>query len=65
MARLNWTHEAEIWLKDIFDYVAQEDPRAATRVVERVYNRAQDLIRFPQIGYRYEAIIDREVRILL
>lgn len=32
MARLRWTHEAEQWLHDIFDYIAQENPDAAARV---------------------------------
>lgn len=65
MAKLNWTREAELWLIEIFDYIAQDSPDAATRVIEGIYDRAQDLIRFPQIGHRYEAITDREVRVLL
>lgn len=65
MARINWTREAEYWLKDIYDYISEDNPRAANRVVEEIYNRAQELIRFPEIGYRYEAVPDRDVRILL
>ena len=34
-------------------------------VVEGIYERAQVLSEFPQIGHRYEGITDREVRILL
>jgi plasmid stabilization system protein ParE len=33
--------------------------------VEGIYERAQVLSEFPQIGHRYEGIADREVRILL
>jgi plasmid stabilization system protein ParE len=65
MARLNWTREAEMWLRDIFEYIAQDNPVAATRVAEGIYERAQVLSEFPQIGHRYEGIADREVRILL
>jgi plasmid stabilization system protein ParE len=65
MARLNWTREAETWLRDIFKYIAQDNPEAAARVVEGIYERAQVLSEFPQIGHRYEGISDREVRILL
>ncbi len=65
MARLNWTREAETWLRDIFEYIAQDNPEAAARVVEGIYQRAQVLREFPQIGHRYEGIRDREVRILL
>ena len=65
MARLNWTREAETWLRDIFSYIAQDNPEAAARVVEGIYERVQVLGEFPQIGHRYEGIVDREVRILL
>ena len=31
MAEINWTAEAEMWLKDIHDYIAQDDPDATAR----------------------------------
>ena len=65
MASINWTREAETWLEDIFAYIAQDNPGAAARVVEGIYERVQVLSEFPQIGHRYEGIADREVRILL
>ena len=65
MARINWTHEAQTWLRDIFDYIARDNPRAAANVIDGIYERAQILIQFPRIGYRYEGVVDREVRILL
>ena len=65
MAQIRWTREAEYWLKDIYDYISEDKPNAAARVVEGIYERAQDLARFPKIGHRYDAIEDREVRILL
>ena len=34
MAEINWTDEAERWLKDIHDYIAQDSPESAIRVVE-------------------------------
>lgn len=52
MARLNWTQEAETWLRDIFAYIAQDNPVAAARVVEGIYDRVQILSEFPQIGHR-------------
>lgn len=33
MAEIRWTIEAETWLKDIYDYVAQGNPRAADRAM--------------------------------
>ena len=64
MAELNWTDEAQQWLEDIFEYIAQENPPAARRVVLEIYERAQILKDFPESGYRYEAS-PRNVRILL
>ena len=41
MAEINWTEEAERWLKDIHDYIAQDSPESAARVVEAIYEKAQ------------------------
>lgn len=65
MAKVNWTREAESWLKDIFDYIVIDSPDAAIRVVDGIYLKVQILNDFPQMGYRYEDVTDREVRILL
>lgn len=65
MARLRWTHEAEQWLHDIFDYIAQENPDAAARVVNGIYDKAQVLGEFPDIGYRYRTLEEGEIRVLL
>lgn len=65
MAALNWTLEAERWLRDIHDYIAQDNPTAAADVVRGIYERVQTLLVFPQIGHRYRVEPDGEVRILL
>jgi len=64
MARIVWTHEAESWLRDIFEFIAVDNPAAAADTVQGIYDRAQVLSDFPEIGYRYSAAT-REVRILL
>ena len=64
MAKLNWTSESERWLKDIYDYIAADNPQAAGRVLEGIYEKAQILIRFPDAGYSYEGS-DENIRILL
>lgn len=46
MARLNWTHEAQTWLRDIYDYIARDNPEAAMRVTGGIYEKAHILIRF-------------------
>ena len=64
MAEIAWTEEAQRWLEDIYEYIAADNPAAAARTVERIYDRAQDLKKFPEIGQRY-ATSSRNVRILL
>lgn len=64
MAKITWTEEALHWLEDIFEYIAGDNPPAAGRTVQGIYDRVQDLAAFPEIGYRYPAS-SRHVRILL
>ena len=65
MAEITWTRESELWLNDIFDYIAVDDPGAAARTVIAIYEKAQLLRNHPQLGHKYETIESREVRILL
>jgi len=65
MAELRWTEEAVRWLEEIRDYIAQDDPAAARRVVAGIYEQAQVLRDFPAIGYKYRDEPDGEIRILL
>lgn len=65
MAKINWTSEAERWLKEIYNYISEDNKSAAIRTIDAIYNKAQILLDFPQIGYRYSQIEDKEIRILL
>ena len=65
MAKVNWTAEAERWLRDIHDYIAADNPEAASRVVEGIYSQVELLERFPLVGHRYVTALGREVRILV
>ena len=64
MATLIWTSEAERWLKEIFDFIAEDDPQAAANVVAGIYDKAQVLLSHPEIGYKYEHESEEEIRIL-
>ena len=64
MAEIVWTEEALRWLEDIFEYIAVDNPRAAAQTVNGIYERAQALVNFPEMGHRYWAS-SRPVRILL
>jgi len=65
VAVIVWTREAVRWLEEIHDYIAAERPTAAHGVVAGIYNKVQLLRDHPQLGQRYEPIIDREVRVIL
>lgn len=65
MGKVRWTSEAELWLRDIHDYIAHDNPAAAQRTVERIYRKAEILEAYPGIGYLYRPASARPVRILL
>ena len=65
MAQVVWTLEAQLWLRDIFDYIAAENPEAAIRVVSELHAAARSLRHHPRLGHRYRHVTDREVRVLV
>jgi plasmid stabilization system protein ParE len=65
MADIRWTAEAERWLREIYNYIAQDSPASAERVVTEIYDKAQTLALFPRMGHMYNPQMDDEVRILL
>ena len=64
MGNLNWTSEAQRWLRDIFEHIGAENPIAAKSVVLGIFEKARILLQHPEIGYRYQSS-PRHVRILL
>lgn len=50
MARLNWTEPALTDLDAIAEYIALDNPQAATRLVEKVLSRAERLEAYPRSG---------------
>lgn len=63
MAAIAWTEEAQRWLREIHDYIAQDNPAAATRTIDSLVERTEVLLTFPEVGYRYGARAN--VRVLL
>ncbi len=47
---VRWTSPAAEALERIADYIAQDNPQAAHRVVNTIYDRAQELEDFPFLG---------------
>jgi toxin ParE1/3/4 len=52
VARLIWTEPALADLEAIADYIALDNPAAASRLVQRVFESAERLERFPSSGKR-------------
>lgn len=65
MVKINWTQEAENWLKKIFGYIAYDNRDAAVRVVTEIYKKAEILKEFPLIGYKLYDWPTRHIRVLL
>jgi plasmid stabilization system protein ParE len=65
MAEINWTEEAHRWLRDIFDYIATDNPDAAEKVVAEIFEKAQILRSFPEMGYKHRTEPEGDIRILL
>ena len=65
MVNIHWTDEAELWLKDIHDYIALDKKVIAKKVVTEIYQKVQIIQTFPRIGYQYDNDDHKEIRILL
>jgi len=65
MVDINWTEEANFWLKDIYDFIALDKKTIAKKVVTEIYQKVQILQSFPRIGYIYDNNKNKEIRILL
>ena len=65
MGQVRWTAEAELWLREIHDYIAHDNPAAAQRTALGIYQKAELLAQYPEIGYVYHPRSGQPVRILL
>jgi toxin ParE1/3/4 len=63
--RLVWTPESRWWLREIYDYIRQDSPETAFKVVRRIYDKAHVLLDFPELGHVYEPACEDNVRILV
>ncbi len=63
MAEIRWTEEAIFWLEEIHQYISEDSPKIANKVVNEIYDKVQILEIMPEIGYKYQNRND--VRILL
>ncbi len=64
MVELKWTPEAEVSLRDIYDYIARDRPATARRTIESIINRTLTLIEYPSLGQHFAYRGERNVRVL-
>ncbi len=64
MGQVVWSEESQRWLRDIYEYIAEDSPQAALRTVEGIRQRVQSLESFPELGRRYPKS-SRHVRVIL
>jgi toxin ParE1/3/4 len=56
MAQLVWTEPALIDLDEIAEYIALDDPSAASNYVQKVFDRVERLVIYPNSGKRPEEL---------
>jgi len=62
---LIWTAEAKDMLMKIFDGLAGCNPMIAAGVVRGIYAKTQLLLKSPEIGWHFEVVPNRAVRVLV
>ena len=65
MAKIRWSHEAEQWLREIYEYIVPKNPVAAGKVVCGIYEKVQLLNDFPELGHKYREEPEGDIRVLL
>jgi toxin ParE1/3/4 len=48
--KVNWTAAAREQLRDIHTFIARSSPQYATKVIDRLTRRSQQIARFPMSG---------------
>jgi toxin ParE1/3/4 len=65
VAKVVWTERATAWLQDIYDYIAQDNLTAAIRTVRAIQEKTCVLEKFPEIGFLFDEMPGRNIRVLL
>ncbi len=60
--KVRWTDHAKRQLAAIHDYIAQDSPRYALRVIDRLTRRTQQIARFPTSGRMVPEFEHPEIR---
>jgi len=65
MGKINWTQEAEKWMREIYYYIAEDSKDTAKKIINAIYKRVEVLEKFPLLGQRLLDWKNRNIRMLL
>ena len=65
MARIVWTEESVVWLRQIYDYLSERSVEAADKTIAGIVAKCRLLEEHPELGYRFLERQDRQIRIVL
>jgi len=65
MGKINWTQEAEKWMREIYYYIAEDNKDTAKKIINAIYKRVEVLEKFPLLGQRLLDWKNRNIRMLL
>jgi toxin ParE1/3/4 len=65
MAKISWSNLALDDLRSIYDYVAQDSPKYADRLIDKVIERVDALEQHPMIGRKVPEFDDEAIRELV
>jgi toxin ParE1/3/4 len=60
--RVRWTRTAIGHLASIYEYISQDSPRYAKRMVDRITTKSQRIATFPQSGQMVPEYQDPQIR---
>jgi len=63
--KVHWTNRAKARLKLIHDFIAEDSPMTALKVVDRLTRRSQQLTELPNSGRQVPEYVRNDVRELL
>lgn len=61
MVEIKWAEETHLWLRDIHDYIATDNPDTARKIISGIYEKAQVLRSFSEIGHKYHTETEGEL----
>ena len=65
MVKIFWTDESIKWLKDIHNFIAQNNENVAKKVINEIMDKVEILTNFPLIGQKLNDWPKENIRMIL